>query len=310
MGSTSREPHVEGAGDPGDRAAEGVDVAGVGEQVTVGHRDPVDEAAPDELGRQATRLVGDHPDAVRPVVHQVAQGPIVAGGGQAALGDHEHVRSESGHLVEHVTRHEQALAGRPELVEEADHAVALHRVETRQRFVEHEQVGIVDERRRQLDALAHALRVGTDRLRFVGVERDLVERPRRRPARVVDGVGAGRDLDEATCREPVEQPVLLRRQPDPPAHRGVGAGVGPEHAHRALGGGREAAHHPEQRRLAGPVRPEQGGDARADGERHVRDGDHVTERLGHVGDLDHRRLGSRRGGGWGPLGHHTAAILR
>ena len=61
-----------------------------------------------------------------------------------------------------------------------------------------------------------------------------------------------------------------------------------EHVDRPLRRAGQAAQHPQHGRLPGTVRAEQRGHARADGERHVRHGDHVAEPLRDpVGD-DHR----------------------
>ena len=56
-----------------------------------------------EQGRGERRgLVAPDPDEVGPVVHQFTDPPEVALGGKSALGHHQHPRSESLHLVEHV----------------------------------------------------------------------------------------------------------------------------------------------------------------------------------------------------------------
>ena len=56
---------------------------------------------------------------------------------------------------------------------------ALAGVEAFERFVEHDDLRVVDERGGDLDALAHALGVGADRAAVVGVEFDQTERAAR-----------------------------------------------------------------------------------------------------------------------------------
>ena len=55
-------------------------------------------------------------------------------------------------LVHHVTRDEQRRAAVRELVEEVPQVAAQHRVEADGGLVEHEHVGLVEERRRERDA--------------------------------------------------------------------------------------------------------------------------------------------------------------
>ena len=99
-------------------------------------------------------------EAVGAVVHQVADGPEVALGGQPALGDDQHAGAEALDLVEHVARHDHAAPGVAEALEQVDHVEPLAGVEAGERLVEHEHVGVVDEGLRHLHPLAHALGVG------------------------------------------------------------------------------------------------------------------------------------------------------
>ena len=106
---------------------------------SVADGDAVDQAASDQRGAERRGAVRGDADAVRPVVHEVAEGAVVAGRRESALGDDQHVRAEPGDLVEHVARHEHALAVVGQAVEQPDHPVALHRVEAGERFVEDQQ---------------------------------------------------------------------------------------------------------------------------------------------------------------------------
>ena len=70
------------------------------------------------------------------VVHQVPQTPVVAGRNQSPLSDHKHSGADPGDLVEHMARNQQALAAIAEVMKKADHAVALNRIKTGERFIE------------------------------------------------------------------------------------------------------------------------------------------------------------------------------
>ena len=87
---------------------------------------------------------------------------------------------------------------------------------------------VVDERRRELDALAHALGVGADpalgRLDHV----DDLERPLGGRARVGEPVQLGVGADELPAGEVAEAHLALGHQPD----RAVGVGVAPDRLRR------------------------------------------------------------------------------
>ena len=138
--------------------------------------DSDDDAGVQEVGGEEPRLARPDDDATRPVVHQRPDLAEVARGGEPALRHHEHVRSEALDLVEHVARDDDAAAVAAEAVEELDHVRALARIEPGERLVEHDQPRVVDDRLRELDPLAHALRVGRQPPLVVGVELDGRER--------------------------------------------------------------------------------------------------------------------------------------
>ena len=73
----------------------------------------------------------------------------------------------------------RAEENRPALVaqlqDQLAHVAAADRIETRHRLVEDDELGIVDERLREPDALHHALRVLAQRPAAVGAEADQVE---------------------------------------------------------------------------------------------------------------------------------------
>ena len=179
-------------------------------------------------------------------------------------------------------------------MDEIDDVDALTRVETGERLVEHEHRGVVHDRLRDLDPLPHALRVGREASRVVGVEFDEREGPGRRAGRVFAVVEDGRELHELECSLDIEERLLLRYQPELPGQTAIPARVVAEDANRALRRRRQPAEDANQCRLAGAVGPQQGGDPGADGEGDVGDGDEVAEPFGHVIDRDHGRGRRRR----------------
>ena len=89
----------------------------------------------------------------------------VAFGEDPAVVDQQDVRRHRLDLVQDVARDDDALAGAAPSRE--IRRIVLRRAErihARQRLVEDQQLGIVDDRLRQLHALAHALAVGADLL--------------------------------------------------------------------------------------------------------------------------------------------------
>jgi hypothetical protein len=91
------------------------------------------------------------------VVHRVADRPLATGGRQAAVHQHDHPLGQPFHLVEHVRADDHRAAVRTELLEQRDEVQSLHRVGPVERLVEHEHVGVGDERRGDLGPLTHAL---------------------------------------------------------------------------------------------------------------------------------------------------------
>ena len=154
----------------------------------------------------------------------------------------------------------------------AQHAgqhVDADRVEAGERLVEHEQLGVVDERRRQLDALLVAERQRLDAV--VGALGDAeplepARRPRRAPRPACGPVQAGevdelvaRPASSGTGRAPpaCSRSAARARRVDRPAAPAHLARVGVEHAE----------HDPHRRGLAGAVGPTKPNSCPADDER-------------------------------------------
>ncbi len=148
-------------------------------------------ATREQSGRQPGRVVGADPEVQRPVVHELADGGEGALGDQAALGDDEDARPEPLDLVEHVARDDDRLALLAEPAEQLDRPQPLAGVEPFERFVEDEEVGVVDDGLGQLHPLAHALGVRGERAGIPGVELDGCDRPTGRLARAREMVEDG-----------------------------------------------------------------------------------------------------------------------
>ena len=148
---------------------------------------------------------------------------------------------------------------------------------------------IVDERRSDLDPLAHALGELTDRLVADLVELDLFERPPCDRSDIVgfDALGACRDGHELAGGQVIEERVLLRHEADRSADVAVATGILAQHPQSSPRRWGEAAQHAEQGRLPGTVRAEQRRHAIIDGEAHLADRDDGAVELRHVVDRDH-----------------------
>ena len=179
-------------------------------------------------------------------------------------------------------------------MDEVDHVQSLARVEPGEWFVEHDDLRVVHNRLGELDALAHALRVrrqapGVGRVEFDNGQ--CVRGGRIRVGELVEHRGEPHELEGG---EQLEDPLLLGHDADAARYLQVMAWVATEHADGADGRRSQATQHAHHGGLAGAVRSEQRGDARAHVERDVGDGHEVTEPLGHV--LDHDERVGRRGG--------------
>jgi hypothetical protein len=168
---------------------------------------------------------------------------------------------------------------------------ALPRIGSVQRLVEDQQLGLVDERGGELHPLPHPARIDADAAVGRVEEVDLLDRPLRGLTNVLDASELCRPLDQLPPGEEVVRRLVLRHHPDSAVQVDRLARVLAEDADPALRGLRETAHHPQQRRLARPVRPEQAGDPRAHLEGHVADRDDAAVPLRDGLDGDHGLVG-------------------
>ena len=191
-------------------------------------------------------------------------------------------------LGQDVARDEHgAPAGRERAQEVAQPAHALG-VEPVRRLVEHEQLRLAEQRRREPEPLAHAERVALDAPSRGAVELDEAAAPRRPASRAARRRGAS---------------VSRWLRPERPGWKSVASSTAPtrsagcsssrvglaEHERPPARRRREPEQHPQRRRLAGPVRAEEAGDrARLERERELVDRGQLAEPL-------RQRLGTTTG---------------
>ena len=133
-----------------------------------------------------------------------------------------------------MARYHDGAALVAQAAEELDGPQALTGIETLQGLVQHEELGIVHQGLGQLDPLAHAFGVGGERPLVGRVHLHRLDGARRGRGRVgqpVQDGGQGHELHDGLA---LEEPLLLRGDPDAPGDGGVGPGVLPEDAHRPL----------------------------------------------------------------------------
>ena len=133
----------------------------------------------------------------------------VAFGEDPAVVDQQDVRRHRLDLVQDVARDEDALArrGAQSLIRRM--VLRAHqRIHAGQRLVENQQLGIVHQRLRQLDALPHALAVGADLL-VGGVHQ--IDRARARAARRASASRRSRPFSAHQRRDPFEARSSGRR---------------------------------------------------------------------------------------------------
>ena len=144
-------------------------------------RDATDRVEADEGGRQSARPVGAHEHVARAVVHRVADRTVAAGRRQPAVDEDDHPLGEALDLTEDVRADDHRAPAGAELAEQPDQRHPLDRVGAVERLVEHEHLGVGDQRGSHLRALTHPLAEPVDAA--VGRRRPSRPSPARRRAR-------------------------------------------------------------------------------------------------------------------------------
>ena len=153
------------------------------------------------------------------LVDQIANLVDVAFGEDPPLVDQEDVRGHRLDFVQDVARHDDALAGAAPVLDHADGLAARDRIHARQRLVENQQLRIVRERLRHLDALPHALAVGADLL----VRRRRSDRPSRARARAIARASRRRRRSAARAPSPTRARSSARRRRPAPGRSRCGS---------------------------------------------------------------------------------------
>ena len=226
--------------------------------------------------RQRPVVVGADRVLVRPLGHQPPDLAEVAGRGVPARHHHLDPAGDLLDLLEDVGAEQDGPSLVAEPVEQVHQVQPLPWVHAVERLVEQQHRRVVDDRGRHLDPLLHALGVAAD-VAVLGVGHlDRRDRPPGCRLRVGELVQPGVGQHERPAGDRVVHLLPLRHQADvavdlrvahqPAAVEGDGAGRRRE----------EAGHHVDQRRLAGPVGPEQPGHTGAEVHGDVVDGDDVA----------------------------------
>ena len=159
-------------------------------------------------------------------------------------------------LVEEVAGEEDGLAAVDgEAPDEGAHLLDTGRVEAVHRLVEDDEVGIAEQGRGDSEALPHAGRIAFDLALRIPGQPDLIEQP-------VDplcalALGLRQHLEIAAAGEEGIEVAAVDQRADPAKDRGIGAQVLAEQPRLARGRSDQADQHPDRRRLAGAVGPEE-----------------------------------------------------
>src|SRR5262249_48228364 len=138
------------------------------------------------------------------------------------------------HLAQEVTRHEDRATFGTETADEVADLLDPRGVETVGRLVEDEQRGILEQRGREAEALAHAERVRLHEIVAALAESDELEDVFDRT--VADPIDGGQQAEVAPAREVGEEQRRLDHRSDAADHRlEVTLRVGPEDARLASG---------------------------------------------------------------------------
>ncbi len=211
-----------------------------------------------------------------------------AGRADATVGDDHEVVAEPLDDVELVRREQHGRTGCRDIRQHALHRLDGHRVEARERLVEHEHLGAVHEGGGDLRALLVAEREALDRVVRALAEAEALEQlervaPGRRGRPAVQAGEVHGLLEQAHLRV---QAALLGHVAEAAA---VGVGErGAAEGHRAAVGREHAEDDPHRGGLAGAVAADESGEAAvADGEAHRIEGEALAVALGDVVEFEH-----------------------
>ena len=212
--------------------------------------------------------------------------------------DDADARAELAEFMEDVAGNQDRFSHRLQFLEQLAHLDAGAGIEAARRFVEQQQLGIVQEHARQAEALLHPARERIDRrigfLRQVG-EREHVAHDGLAP-RGFDGVGGGEEMQVFSRGQVVIHAEEIRHVADLPAHAlRIACDVDPRDRHQAARGLEQRREDFDRRGFPRAVRPDEAEDFPArNAERKPAHGARVA-----VGDVEifhgDERLGRRIG---------------
>ena len=204
-----------------------------------------------EPGAVAVALHGDlHPAVAAAAVAQLLD---VAGGDQPPVADDRHRLAQALDEVELVAGEHDRHAPVGQLAQHAAHHVDADRVKAGERLVEHQHLGVVHERGRELDALLVAERELLGAVVGALAQPEPLDPALGRRGRLALVVAVQpRHVDDLFADAHLRvQPALLRHVAEAPAHRGVDGPVAP--ADLAAVGLEHAEDDPHRGGLAGAV---------------------------------------------------------
>jgi len=188
---------------------------------------------------------------------------------------------------------EQRLAARFQLLEVVEDRIAALRIDADGRFVEEQDVGIVEKTRGEIQPPFHATAEGFHCVaRAVGKPDEVQRRGNgiveRRAGQVVQRT---KETEVGVCGELVVQREILRHQPNPSLFRiGIAAKRCTVDEHVTAVGLHQPGDHRHGRRLASAVWTEQAHQLTLRyGERHIVDRDEVAERFAEFSNIKHDR---------------------
>ena len=194
----------------------------------------------------------------RAVAHDVAD---AARRLEFALADDGHAVADGFHLAEFVRRKENGLALVFQALDDFADFHAAQRVQAAGRLVENQQIGIVDERLREADALLHAFGIGFDEAFAGGLQFNEFEQPVNAPVgfRARQAENAGVKPQQFLGGEKFVVISHLRQIADALARDGL-AHVNAKQLRRAAGRRHKAEQDVDGRGFARAVRPEKAED--------------------------------------------------
>jgi hypothetical protein len=212
---------------------------------------------------------------VRPVRHQPADRPVVAGRREPARDHHLHGVGDLLDLLQDVRAEQDSAALLAESAQQVHHLQPLPGVEPVERLVQQQHLRVVHQRRGDPGPLAHSLGVGADPPVLRRCHLDQPDRACGGCLRVRKALQPRAGKHELGGGQERVRRLLLADQPEQPVDPRVAPGRCAADRDGAAGRRQQPGHQVQHGGLAGAVRPEQAGHAGPQRHRHVVHRDHV-----------------------------------